>query len=219
MDTTKIRLLVAVGALAILGGSVRQASACGGEWIPEVTPEQRLREISRAEEAFSAGKTVSAVGTLVRMMPHIRQLDPNRAAYVARTQRMLALAAARSGGALPVQKEVPEYAWEGWDGASTGQREANLKWASQKLRKISESHQNDPASQTELAEALSKLTDTQDEARTILEKLAARDLVASPQGYAALAQLRKSAGNDQGARVAQSRCEAMASNQNICRTG
>jgi len=70
---------------------------------------------------------------------------------------------------------------------------------------------------TELGEALAKFDGSQDEARAILEGLAARDLIASPQGYRALADLRRQRGDEAGQTLAMKRCESMASSSSICR--
>ena len=71
---------------------------------------------------------------------------------------------------------------------------------------------------TDLAEALAKVDSHKAEARGILEKLAKKDLIASPEGYAVLADLRQKAGDAKGQKLALQRCAAMATSQNVCRT-
>jgi hypothetical protein len=57
------------------------------------------------------------------------------------------------------------------------------------------------------------------EARSRLEKLAERDLVASAQGYAALAELRAIAGDVDGGKVALLRCQKMSKTPALCASG
>lgn len=71
--------------------------------------------------------------------------------------------------------------------------------------------------QTELAEALAKVDSHKAEAKQLLETLAQKDLIASPQGYATLAELRSAAGDSAGQKVALKRCESMAKTSNVCR--
>jgi hypothetical protein len=63
----------------------------------------------------------------------------------------------------------------------------------------------DPGPMTELGEALSMLAGGEDEARTIPGSLAARDWVASLQGYKALAALRLRQGDEAGQKRAMKR--------------
>jgi hypothetical protein len=63
---------------------------------------------------------------------------------------------------------------------------------------------------------MARLPEHRNEARTILEDLAKRDLIASPEGYAALATLRLQFGDADGQKLALKRCEAMAKTQDVC---
>jgi len=69
---------------------------------------------------------------------------------------------------------------------------------------------------TDLAEAMARVPEQRAEARTILEELAKRDLIASPEGYAALASWRSQSGRQRRPEVAMKRCEAMAKSPDAC---
>ncbi len=85
-----------------------------------------------------------------------------------------------------------------------------LRYRDVALRAVSATKAGDPSVKTELAEALARLESHRQEARGILEELAKKDLIASPEGYAALAELRRAAGDEPGQRAAAERCRAMA---------
>ena len=203
-------LVAAASALSLVGGPPGVAHACGGEWYPEVQIDPRIRGVDRAEDALDDGHVLAAAGSVVRMIPHIRTLSPTKTKLIQRAHRVLAIATARYGGALPIGREVPTYAQGAWLGKTESDRKANLEWAANALREVAKARNDDPAARTELAEALAALDATRDEARRILEELAAKDLITSADGYAALATLRDAAGDLEGRRVAVERCRSMA---------
>ncbi|HMJ14687.1 MAG TPA: hypothetical protein VK524_24920 [Polyangiaceae bacterium] len=218
--TTKaLMFVVAAGCFSTLAVEANEARACGGEWAPEVQIDHRIQGVARAEKMFDAGKADQAAASVIRMMPHIATLKASRSTLVERAQRILAVAVARADGALPVEHEVPSYAQGSWVGAKQGQRQANLTWAIQALREVGELKKDDPSVQTDLAEALAKVPEHQNEARTLLESLAKRDLVSTPEGYATLAELRSRAGDAKGQKLALERCAAMAKSSAVCRSG
>ncbi len=196
------------------------ASACGGGWYDgglEMQPEidHRPAGVTLAEKALDSGRHEAAAGMIVRMMPHIKTLDAKKSDIVARAQRVLAIAAARSSGQLAFGDEVPRSIQDTWLGKTAEHKAENLTWAVATLRKTT-TDAEDPGMQTDLAEVLSKVDAHHAEARTILEKLAKKDLVATPQGYAALATLRAAAGDSAGQKLALERCAAMASKGTSC---
>lgn len=208
--------VVAAGCFAALGAAAEPASACGGEWAPEVQIDYRIHGIARAEKQFDEGKVTEAAASVIRMMPHIATLNPRRSTLVERAQRILAVAAARNDGKLAVAREVPDYAQGTWLGKTAEQRQKNLDFASHALRQINDIKKDDPSAQTDLAEALAQIPEHRNEARQILEGLAKKDLIASPEGYAALAELRSLAGDAQGQKLALERCAKMAKSSATC---
>ncbi len=192
------------------------AKACGGEWYPEVTIDPRIHGIAQAEKALQNGKHLVAAASVIRMMPHIKTLKSKPGTLVARGERVLALALSRAHGALPVAAEVPREVLGAWAGAKEGESSANVAWSIDVLRRQASSKADDVSLKTDLAEAMARVPEHRQEARGILEDLAKRDLIASPEGYAALALLRSQSGDTDGQKLALKRCEAMAKNQDAC---
>ncbi|MET0795704.1 MAG: hypothetical protein ABW061_29570 [Polyangiaceae bacterium] len=205
---------VALSAIGLLASA--SASACGGDWYPEVQIDPRIHGVAQAEKALSNGEYSAAAGFVVRMMPHIKTLSAQRDPLVARAERVLAVSIARSGGKLDLEREVPHEFLAHWQGKTGVQQGESLSWSVSALRREPTSKKDDPALMTDLAEALSKQDAGRGEARALLESLAARDLVATPQGYRALAELRRERGDEAGQQVAMKRCESMASGSKVC---
>jgi hypothetical protein len=214
-------VLIALAGAAVIGAAP-EARACGGAWYPVMIEDPdvdyRQQGVPLAEKALDEGRLLPAAGMVIRQIPHVKKLAPKSAKIVERAQRVLALAVVRYDGALPIQAEVPWYAQGTWRGKTAEQRRANLEWAVNVLRRVSELRKNDPASETELGEALAKVDDHRNEARALLEKLATKDLITSPEAYAALATLRARAGDASGEKLAVERCEKMARSTQVCRT-
>jgi hypothetical protein len=211
-----LAFVLAAGCFAAFGVGATDAAACGGEWAPEVEVDHRVQGIARAEKVFDAGRVDRAAASIIRMMPHVGTLKPERSKLVERAQRILAVAIARGEGGVAVANEVPDYAQGSWIGRTHEQRQANLTWSVQALRKAAKLTHDDPAVQTDLAEALSKVDGNRAEARQLLEDLAKKDLVATPEGYAVLAKLRSEAGDAKGQKVALDRCAKMAKSSSVC---
>jgi hypothetical protein len=199
-----------LAAFSLVASAPSAARACGGEWYPMFEVDPRVQGVDKAEDSLDDGHILAAAGSIVRMIPHIRQLSVTRTKLIQRADRVLAVATARFDGALPIGLEVPEYAQGKWLGKTEADRQANLEWAAKTLREVATARHDDPAARTELAEALARIDGTREEARHILEDLSTRDLITSPEGYAALAGLRERAGDDAGRRAALERCKTMA---------
>jgi hypothetical protein len=210
-------VLAGLAAFAVAGAVSSEARACGGEWIPAIEVDHRPEGIARAEKAIGKGQHAAAAAMIIRMMPHVKSLKAKNSTLVARAQRVLAVATARNNGALPVGKEVPGYAQGTWLGKSQAQRSANLEWSVSTLRSLGELKKDNPAIQTDLAEAMAKVEQHRGEARKILEKLAKKDLISTPEAYAVLASLRSEAGDTKGQKLALKRCESMAKSATVCK--
>ena len=133
-----------------------------------------------------------------------------------RAERVLAVAIARSNGTLALEQEVPSEVLGHWLGKTHADHDKNLTWSVAALRRELSAKQDDPGLTTDLGEALSLVDGGGDEARGLLESLAARDLVATPEGYKALAELRLQKGDEAGQKLAMKRCESMASDAKVC---
>jgi hypothetical protein len=208
--------VAAFGTCLGLSAVSPEAEACGGEWYPEVMVDPRIHGVAQAEKALSSGNRLAAAASVIRMMPHIKSLKSKPGSLVGRAERVLAVALSRSSGVLPISKEVPLEVLSGWQGAKEGESRVNLAWSVEVLERQSDAKQDDVGLKTDLAEAMSRVPERRSEARAILEDLAKRDLIASPEGYAALAALRSQSGDSDGQKLALKRCEAMAKSQDAC---
>lgn len=205
---------VAMSVVSLLSSA--SSLACGGDWYPEVQIDPRIRGVAEAEQALAKGNYTAAAGSVVRMIPHIEKLRPKADPLVARAERVLAVAIAREDGRLRLEQEVPAEVLGHWLGKTKLDQNKNLTWSVDTLRRALTLRKDDPGLLTELGEALAKLDGGQDEARIILESLATRDLIGSPQGYKALADLRQQKGDEAGQKLAMKRCESMASSSRVC---
>lgn len=217
------RLFLAIGAVATACMAAPQAAeACGGGWYPsffEPEIDYRIEGVASAEKMLEEGRHIDAAAAIVRMIPYIRDYQGiSKDPIAARAQRVLAVALARTSGApdKDFESQVDWYLRGQWAGTSPEAAQANLDWAVGTLRAFDAQKQNDPAIQSELGEALAKSEKTQGEARELLEKLAAKDLLTSPEAYAELAQLRADDGDEDGEITALLQCKAMAPTTDIC---
>lgn len=163
---------------------------------PPPPPRSPSDRIADADRAMEEGRFASALSDVQSVYPKLTarewvSADGDR--LEVRAARTLALAFVRSG-----------------------ERGDKLAWATHTLRDIAKNaHANDPAAQADLGEALAKDPSAQREAREILERLVAKDLVGSAHAYAALAALREAAGAP--ARELRARCEQMTRSADVCR--
>jgi hypothetical protein len=203
-------LSVALASAMFVSGTGGDARACGGEWYPIMEVDHRIHGVAQAEKDLNRGRLAEAGASVVRMIPHIKSLDGTKHPLIARAERVLALSLARTDGAMPNELAIPHEVQGTWLGKSADDRAKNLDWAVSVLERQATKKKDDPASLTDLGEAMARVEADRPRAREILEKLAARDLVATPEGYRALAELRRQAGDQQGEHVALERCRALA---------
>lgn len=209
---------VAVGLMglsfALVSGAAKDASACGAffesEFVPRKAPEKKLSPpelVAKAEEKLDANDARGAARSLVRAVPGLWKASLDASPLTARAAHAMALAVVRSGGD------------PGVGGASPAGRSANLSWAVSTLKALDLRRPNDPAIQADLGEALAKVDAHRDEARALLESLAAKDLIGSAHAYKALAALRSEKGDASGRETALARCEQVAVSPSMCRRG
>jgi hypothetical protein len=196
-------LLLPVGIAA----HARPAAACLNEVVHDTNT--KVQEMTLAEQALGAGKITGAAEAALRNYPKLHAaprlmqgafpntgLDP----VAVRAQRIVAVALVRTEGLLTIKGDFQP--------TTADERRANLEWSITILRAIV-ALKKVPAVQTDLGEALSKLSETRAEALSVLADLDKKDLVTSPQGYAALADLRQASGDIAGRDAALKRLAGM----------
>jgi hypothetical protein len=207
MSPRPFRLLVTLSLLlpAAVAAHAGSAAACLNEVVQWTQPQ--IQQATIAETALGTGKPAKAAQLLLEIHPRLRishrlldrgpgqGIDP----VAARAQRLLAVAVVRTEGLVDLGDAYP--------GASAADRRTNLEWAIGILRAFARLSPG-PAIDSDLGEALSKLPETRAEASRILEDLAHRDLVTSPEAYRALAELRLAAGDQAGHDSASRQYEA-----------
>lgn len=208
---TRGSLVRMVGAMSLLlplgmSASPGEARACGNA-VREVVDPSAVN-IAAAEKAVGAGRYAAAVVGVTQVFPAIAETAVGAKPLSDRALRILALAAVRTDGALTVGKTMQGTTAEG--------KEKNLLFAVDTLRKLNARRANNPSLQTDLGEALSRVPRFKTEGLKLLSELAQKDLVASPEGYAALAKLRENQGDKEGSLAAWKRCAGMTKNAKMC---
>ena len=187
-------LLLAAVVCAIALSCPHSATACGA-FFRERSPSGDADDIELAEELVARGDLDGARALMGRTFA-VGQL--RQARMVDRTLRVLARIAIRSPIPSPSQPDGAIDAYE-----------QRVRWAVRTLSLLARDGA-DPVVLSDLGEALALLPDQQDVALFMLDTLAERDLVASAEGYAALARLRQLAGRQLEAAHALERCRLMA---------
>jgi hypothetical protein len=181
------------------------ASACGDAVYQEI--DNRTQLVAQAEQALTEGKFQKAAAKAVQAYPALKIVKAGTLPLADRALRILALASVRSDGAIAVN---------GFTSKTSADRTTNLDWSVATLRGLNAKRENNPSYQTDLGEALAKLPATHAEAQKILGELAAKDLLTSGEGYAALARLRAESGDQAARDEALKRCEAMSKTPAVC---
>lgn len=130
-----------------------------------------------------------------------------RRALFERGPRVLALAAVRSGGALPLGAALP--------GRTAAQRQAGLAWAAAILR-VHHARDEGVLRTSELAEALAMLPAERAEARALLAGLGDGDLLPTARAWGLLAALEREFGDEVAAGRATRRCREIAPAGDTC---
>ena len=199
--------LAAALALPFIGAAERTAGAC--ENGVQIVIDTRTPLIARAEKALNDGQFTPAAVGVMQVFPKIKNAPATSSPLTARGLRIMAVAIARTEGALSVGGV--------FNGATPDERAANLDWAITTLRDLSKLRPHVPFLRTDLGEALSKVPKHHAEALKVLSELADKDLITGAHGYAALARLREASGDKAGGDAALKRCEAIAKKTSICR--
>jgi hypothetical protein len=206
---TALALASLLGIASLAGES--DANACISAMVeraPAPKAVNKPADIAAAERSLESGQSLIAARTVLRAFPKIAsaKIDPSDPIQT-RAVRVMALSIARLEGGLSPKGEphlLPE------------QRSKNLAWPVMQLKALNGARPNDPAVQADLGEVLSKVPAHRAEAMTLLAGLADKDLMGSPQAYAALAQLRAQAGDGAGATAALQRCKTMTTVASVC---
>jgi len=186
-------ILAALVCAASLASS-HSADACGAFFRAPHAPNGNGNDIELAEELIARGEIHRAARQMDRTFA-MEDLNDERLGR--RALRVLARIAIRS---VP-DPASPDYVLQS--------NEARIVWAVETLAMLARKDA-DPAVLSDLGEALALLPDQRDVALYILDTLAERDLVASPEAYAALSRLRGRAGRWDEAAFAFQRCRVMA---------
>jgi hypothetical protein len=205
MSSSKLAAAFVLVSAISLGASSR-ADACGGA-IFEASTHDVAVSVANAERDLGKGKHVHAVSQVSDAFPGLKLYKPGTGRLADRALRITALAMVRNEGGITAGA---------FRGKTAEERAENLAWAAKTLTQLSEKRPNNPALETDLGEALSKVEPSRGEAVKILSRLADKDLLATPEGYAALAQLREKAGDKAGRDAALKRCASMSTAPGVC---
>ena len=212
----KLRSIVRIVSASLLllpfglAGAPAPAEACGTAFFSVV--DHSAENISSAEKSLSQGRYEVAATGVFQMFPKIKSTKVGTGPLSDRALRILALATVRSNGGLTIGKGTT---WM-MAGVTPEQKEENLLFAIDTLRKLNEKRANSPSFQTDLAEALGKVSRYKAESYAILTQLAKKDLVASAEGYATLAKLHEAMGESAPRDAAVKRCEGMTKTPQAC---
>lgn len=215
--TLGMALLMALGATA----ASDEAAACGNG------VERRLHDhvmaIAKAEKDVADGKPRLAAMQVLNRYPTIRTQAIGRNTVADRALRVMARAVVRTGGGIDAGDRFP--------GSTDAERKTNLNWAIRVHHAFVNHDPADASAKADYGEALARIPERHAEARRVLSELSAGDLIGSAQAYAALAELRRQAGDGKlpfiaapqralesaRAKLAEARCRRMAiDDEKIC---
>jgi hypothetical protein len=193
---------VACGTMAM----ARDARAWGcGSGEMDMYENERIN-VANAEALLSEGKPLEAAWLIQRTWPYMSQAVPVSSSlpHIAEGVRVMAQAAVRSDGAVRTGF--------GFASRTPTERWVTVEWGVTRLRMLTAAYPTSDEAKTNLGEALARFPARQAEAKQILEALASRNAIRSPEGYAALAHVRQEAGAVSDAKLAAAECTRVAQN-------
>lgn len=190
--------------LALLMARVTPARACMNETILEL--DELAPQVARAKKALERGDYQTVGKTIAAVLPELqlRARHYQDATPLLRRARMLSLAATiRSNGRVALRETIDEE-----DGRIRAMLEAyqGLVLLRGKHKDIDELE----------AEVMARADNMRTQAKARLEELAAKDLLAAPEAWAALAALRAHDNDVTGATLAKKTCAVRAINPQQC---
>lgn len=134
------------------------------------------------EGKLNRGRNKETVETVLARHPRIHKMDVSHDVIGNRALRIMALAVVRLGGEVPKAKDFPSRTPE--------EKQANLDWAVDRMRKLYARHPDDATQRCDLGEVLAAQQKHWEEALELLDNVEQRDLMVSAHGYTALAKIR-----------------------------
>lgn len=198
---TKLAWIGLAFAAAAAFAPVGDAAACGNEVEHRVDP--RVAKVKRAEELVSQNDAARAFEAVRQMDREAHARKVGGSSISDRSLIVLARAAVRSEGKF-------FHGHENVEASTVEDRSKGIRWAADVFKQFHQRKVDDPVAKTDLAEALSLIGPEKAHALSLLEQLEKNDVVASAQGYAALARLRGEAGEGKPA-VASGPLKALSS--------
>ena len=148
-------LAMVVASVCLATASAGDATACMNGVQIEVDP--RIGQVASASAALDGDDPSEAVRRVLRAFPRLRTATLDADGVRSRAMRVMAMATTRLDGAVSAGRD--------WQATTAEQREASYVWAIRVLRGLAMRRATDPATLTDLGEALSKRASTRDEAR------------------------------------------------------
>jgi hypothetical protein len=211
---------------------VSDAEACGGAIFRESRPTPKPSPatlVAKAEKQAEEGKTDAALKTALDAFPKLEKAVAGKNAIENRALRLAAISAVRSGGELSVVGAKAGASYYDYDYGrdvnvpaklaavkTDADKLARKEWAIKALRSVATQLPDNPSVKGELGEALAAVPGNEEEALTVLSELAEKDLLGTPEAYAALARLRFEQGLTKKSAEAVSRCNAMTNKPAVC---
>jgi hypothetical protein len=206
------RLAIGFG-VAVLAGVLapQSAEACGRfEAFRKPQVNEKLQDVRRSEHLLAQGKFDKAAKRARKAFPKLTQLpdsDEEKALFD-RAQRVAALAAVRSSGAVNLgrgMKATDDYG-----------RAVNVAWAHQVLMFHAARDSDNMVVRGEYAESLAVVPGLEAYAYDLLRDMADDDLMPTARGFALLAQLQTSRGDEVGRETSLRRCREIGAEDPIC---